>query len=59
LVGELVFNQTESKAAFKAATGSFIGFLASTFIKLIVAIIFLGLFISKSIANSSALFSLG
>ena len=57
LIGELVFNQTESTAAFKAATGSFIGFLASTFIKLIVAIVFLGLFISKSVGHSSALFN--
>ena len=58
LVGELVFNQTESSAAFKAATGSFIGFLASTFIKLVVAIVFLGLFISKTIAHSGTLFYL-
>lgn len=56
LVGELVFNQTDSQAAFKAATGSFIGFLASTFIKLVVATIFLGLFIYKVFAEAGALF---
>ncbi|WP_242131370.1 DUF456 domain-containing protein [Aestuariivivens marinum] len=45
LVGELI-NRNDSKIAFKAAFGSFIGFLTSTFIKFIVAIIYLGLFIA-------------
>ncbi len=46
-VGELINDSTDSKKAFKAATGSFIGFLASTFIKFLVSMIFLGLFLVK------------
>ena len=45
LVGELAFNNTESSQAFKAATGSFIGFLTSTFIKFITTVTFFGLFL--------------
>jgi len=45
LVGELVVNKTESKLALKAAFGSFIGFLTSTFIKFFATCIYLGLFI--------------
>ena len=46
-VGEFINDSTDSKKAFKAATGSFIGFLASTFMKFLVSIIFLGLFLVK------------
>ncbi|AUP80142.1 DUF456 domain-containing protein [Flavivirga eckloniae] len=44
LIGELL-NKSDSKTATKAAFGSFIGFIASTFIKFITAIIYLGFFI--------------
>jgi hypothetical protein len=44
LIGELI-NKSDSRTATKAAIGSFIGFLTSTFIKFIVAVIYLGLFI--------------
>ncbi|TYA70203.1 DUF456 domain-containing protein [Seonamhaeicola marinus] len=43
-IGELL-NNTDSKTAIKAAFGSFIGFITSTFMKFIVAIIYLGLFV--------------
>lgn len=46
LVGELI-NKSEFDKALKAAFGSFLGFVASTFIKFVVAVIFLGCFISK------------
>jgi len=46
LVGELI-NKADQKTALKAAFGSFIGFLTGTFLKFVVTIIFLGLFISK------------
>lgn len=44
LIGELIYNSNEGKRAFKAATGSFLGFLAGTFIKFLVSLLFLGIF---------------
>ena len=55
LVGELI-NKSEFDKALKAAFGSFLGFLASTFIKFIVALVFLGLFIGKIIKYQDVLF---
>jgi uncharacterized protein YqgC (DUF456 family) len=46
LVGELIHRNDMNKA-IKAAFGSFLGFIASTFLKFIVAIIYLGFFIVK------------
>lgn len=46
-VGELIYNSSDHKRAFRAATGSFIGFLASTFMKFIVCIIFAGIFVTE------------
>ena len=43
-VGEMIYNSTDHKRALKAATGSFIGFLASSFMKFVVCMGFLGLF---------------
>ncbi|NNC49898.1 MAG: DUF456 domain-containing protein [Flaviramulus sp.] len=44
LIGELL-HKNDTKIAIRAAFGSFIGFLTSTFIKFMVAIIYLGLYI--------------
>ncbi|SDG90391.1 DUF456 domain-containing protein [Winogradskyella thalassocola] len=46
LIGELIHRNDFNKA-LKAAFGSFLGFIASTFLKFIVAIIYLGFFIVK------------
>ncbi|WP_405410751.1 DUF456 domain-containing protein [Maribacter sp. Asnod1-A12] len=55
LVGELL-NKADKKTATKAAFGSFLGFLTGTFLKFMVAIVYLGLFISKAWEYSNALF---
>jgi len=55
LVGELIYNSTDKSRALKAASGSFIGFLASTFMKFIVCVGFLGLYIMIVWDNRSAL----
>jgi hypothetical protein len=55
LVGELL-NKADKKTATKAAFGSFLGFLTGTFMKFLVAIVYLGLFISDAWQHKSALF---
>ena len=54
LIGELA-NKADTETAIKAAFGSFLGFITSTFLKFIVAIIFLGLFVSKVVEYSSSI----
>ncbi|MBT8300008.1 MAG: DUF456 domain-containing protein [Maribacter sp.] len=55
LVGELM-NKADRKTAAKAAFGSFIGFLTGTFLKFVVTIVYLGLFISKAWEYKADLF---
>ena len=55
LVGEMIHRNDINKA-LKAAFGSFLGFIASTFLKFIVAIIYLGLFIAKLSEHNASWF---
>ncbi len=55
VVGELT-NKSDRQAALKAAFGSFIGFLTGTFLKFLVAVIFLGLYLRKAWIYRDALF---
>ena len=51
LVGELSQNSKDQKKAWKAAFGSFIWFLTGTFLKVLIAVIYAGLFIWKAIES--------
>jgi uncharacterized protein len=44
-LGELYFNSQDKKRALKAASGSLLGLLASSFMKFVTCIIYLGLFL--------------
>lgn len=44
-VGELLYDYKDHHRAFKAATGSFMGFLASSFMKFVICMMYFGLFI--------------
>lgn len=54
-IGEMI-NKNDSKKATKAAFGSFLGFLTSTFLKFVVAAIYLGLFVMKVFEFSDVIF---
>lgn len=56
-IGEII-NKTDSRNALRAASGSFIGLIASTFMEFVVTGIFLLLFIYKLWEFRSVLFSL-
>lgn len=45
LIGELIYDFKDHNRALKAATGSFVGFLASSFMKFVVCVMYLGLFV--------------
>jgi uncharacterized protein YqgC (DUF456 family) len=56
LIGELIYDYKDHQRALKAATGSLLGFLASSFMKFVVCMMFLGLFLWIVWQNSTALF---
>lgn len=45
LTGELIYDFKDRNRALKAAAGSFVGFLASSFMKFVVCVMYFGLFI--------------
>lgn len=55
-IGELFYNSKDQKRALKAATGSFLGFLTSTFMKFVVCVAFFGLYISILWQHRSLIF---
>ena len=55
-LGELYYNSQDKQRALKAATGSILGFLASSFLKFIVCIVYLGLFLLIVWQNKNAIF---
>lgn len=58
LIGELLFDPRDIARALKAAIGSFVGFLASTFLKVVFGLVFLiwGLVLIVQKFSSSPLF---
>lgn len=55
-IGEFVFNKSSRDAAFKAATGSFIGFLVSTFMQVVIAIVMLGFIMYQTWTHRTLIF---
>jgi uncharacterized protein len=55
-VGELIYNSKDHGRALKSATGSLLGFLASSFMKFVVCMMFLGLFVWIVWQNKTTLF---
>jgi uncharacterized protein len=55
-VGELLYNSQDKNRALKAATGSLLGFLASSFMKFVVCIVLLGWFLLIVWNNKTFLF---
>lgn len=55
-IGELLYDAKDQKRAFRAATGSLIGFLASAFVNFMLCMVFLGWFIHVVWQNWSKLF---
>lgn len=54
-IGELI-NKSDSKTALKAAFGSFIGFLTSTFLKFTVSVVFFWLYFTRLIEHTNTIF---
>ncbi len=55
-IGEMIY-QNNSKIATRAAWGSLMGFLASTFMKFIFGIVYIGLFVAKLIEYKEEFFN--
>ncbi|SFD30027.1 hypothetical protein SAMN05216297_106294 [Flavobacterium phragmitis] len=56
LIGELLYDSQNHKRALKAATGSVLGFLASSFVNFLFSIIYLGIFLTVLWQNRALIF---
>ena len=56
-IGEMIKDNNDSSKALKAAFGSFLGFLVGTFMKFVVSIVFLVLFLQKVWGEWEGVFS--
>ncbi len=56
-IGELIFDSSNLKRALRSATGSFLGFLASTTMKIVVSLIFLAIYCYKVFEFRGELFA--
>lgn len=50
-IGELIYNSKDTKGAFIAAVGSFLGLLASTFMKVLFCLLLLGIYLVVFFSN--------
>ena len=48
-LGEYIFNGSTTRHSLRAAFGSFLGFLKSTFMNILISLVFFGIFIYKAI----------
>jgi len=55
-IGELIYNSKDTKGAFKAAVGSFLGLLASTFMKVMFCLLLFGIYLIVFFSNLSVWF---
>lgn len=55
-IGELIYDKQDHKRALKAATGSFLGFLASAFMQFVVCMLLFGTFLYVVWNNRELLF---
>ncbi len=46
LIGELIYDSKNHKRAIKAATGSLLGFIASSFVNFLFTVVYLGIFLN-------------
>lgn len=56
-LGELYHDRQDHQRALKAATGSFLGFLASTFMKFVICMLFLAIFLYELWQHKQVLWS--
>ncbi|MDB2385482.1 DUF456 domain-containing protein [Polaribacter sp.] len=56
LIGELIYDSKNTNRATKAAFGAFLGFITSSFLKMLVSLVYVYLFVDKVIAYKEVFF---